>query len=300
MLCVLCVCWVGIPSPSSPGVLRQSVASSTPNPRYTSSPRGVHLAPAPGVCDHTMNARLFQLATFCGFQLSHSFTPPRNTTDSYGDLLADIDDLNFGTANPHSHEHDYMPTESSDMDISKLSVGERLYYIGCGMERNKQERLRREREHQVVSELSQVTAKPMITQRARELANKGLEFPEKSVLWSKRLEKERRKQSAKHCMDNIAENLQTVQMNPRSAAMLERGRLKNSYKSPIKGWNTHFARYTPQLFPPNRLDREWRKAHSSSFLVFFETLPFQSSSSQTLFISTKLCKEGFAPTPTPM
>eukprot|EP01061_Rhynchopus_euleeides_P029936 TRINITY_DN4958_c1_g1_i1.p1 TRINITY_DN4958_c1_g1~~TRINITY_DN4958_c1_g1_i1.p1 ORF type:complete len:646 (+),score=190.04 TRINITY_DN4958_c1_g1_i1:155-1939(+) len=197
-------------------------------PRYSGGP--------PGHLDHHMG--------HAGANMS---------ADSYGDILAEIDGMNFATAAPNMQEGDYLPTESSDLDIAKLSVGERLYYIGCGMERNKQERLRRERENRVVSELSQVTAKPMITQRARQMSSKGVEFAEKSVLWSKRLENERRKQSAKQCMETMAETLEHVQMNPRSAALLEKGRLKATYKGPVKGWNTHFARYqTKKNIVPER------------------------------------------------
>eukprot|EP00754_Rhynchopus_humris_P014316 Rhum_TRINITY_DN14382_c18_g1::Rhum_TRINITY_DN14382_c18_g1_i1::g.85377::m.85377 len=178
--------------------------------------------------------------------------------ESYADILEGIDDLNFASQAPPGAE-DYLPTESSDIDMGRMTVGERLYYIGCGMERNKQERLRKEREHRVVSELSQVTAKPMITQRARELPSKGVAFPEQSLAWQKRLDKERRKQSARQCMDEVAETLQTVQMSARSQALLERGRLKATYRGPIAGWNKHFARYQTkknvvpdrEIFAPN-------------------------------------------------
>eukprot|EP01064_Diplonema_japonicum_P003222 TRINITY_DN12103_c0_g1_i1.p1 TRINITY_DN12103_c0_g1~~TRINITY_DN12103_c0_g1_i1.p1 ORF type:complete len:570 (+),score=175.98 TRINITY_DN12103_c0_g1_i1:37-1746(+) len=179
-------------------------------------------------------------------------------------LLAEMDDydfyshVRFGTDQAPAHDTDLL-TESTDVDIRNLSVGERLYYIGCGMERNRQERLRRERESKIISELSQVTSKPMITSRARQLPSKGPSFAEQSVLWSKRLDKERRKHAAKKRMDDVAETLQRVEMNPRSAAMVERGQLKAKYKGPISGWNKHFARYQTkkntmperEVFSPN-------------------------------------------------
>ena len=163
-----------------------------------------------------------------------------------------INNINFSTHVPVGPSEEQL-TESTDIDITRLSVGERLYYIGCGMQRNRQERLRREREHQIVAELSTVTAKPMITNRARQLPSKGSEFAEHNTLWSKRLEKERRKHEAKRNMDTIAETLQKVEINPKSAAMVERGRLKSKYRGPISGWNKHFAKFqTKKNIIPDR------------------------------------------------
>eukprot|EP01060_Flectonema_neradi_P017792 TRINITY_DN2462_c0_g1_i1.p1 TRINITY_DN2462_c0_g1~~TRINITY_DN2462_c0_g1_i1.p1 ORF type:complete len:593 (+),score=143.41 TRINITY_DN2462_c0_g1_i1:49-1827(+) len=169
-----------------------------------------------------------------------------------------INNIDFTTHVPIGPSEEQL-TESTDIDITRLSVGERLYYIGCGMQRNRQERLRRERENQIVAELSAVTAKPMITNRARQLPAKGSEFAEHNTLWSKRLEKERRKHEAKKHMDDIAETLQKVEMNPKSAAMIERGRLKAKYRGPISGWNKHFAKFQTkkniiperEVFSPN-------------------------------------------------
>eukprot|EP01059_Diplonema_ambulator_P032916 TRINITY_DN6673_c0_g3_i1.p1 TRINITY_DN6673_c0_g3~~TRINITY_DN6673_c0_g3_i1.p1 ORF type:complete len:556 (+),score=166.61 TRINITY_DN6673_c0_g3_i1:57-1724(+) len=177
--------------------------------------------------------------------------PPQDDDDEY------YSHVHFGT--DHMQDHMELLTESTDVDIRNLSVGERLYYIGCGMERNRQERLRRERENKIISELSQVTAKPMITSRARSMPSKGPDFAEQSILWSKRLEKERKKHAAKKRMDDVAETLQKVEMNPRSQAIIERGHLKAKYKGPISGWNKHFARYQTkkntlperEVFSPN-------------------------------------------------
>ncbi|KAJ9470181.1 hypothetical protein DIPPA_03876 [Diplonema papillatum] len=191
-----------------------------------------------------------------------SYAPPAAAplpaADDYNyEDLGDLRDIDFSSLIQYGNDDEI--TESSDIDIRKLSVGERLYYIGCGMERNKQERLRREREQKIVSELSQVTAKPMITPKARNLPSRGTDFAEQNMLWVRRLEKERKRHIAKKRMEDIAETLQKVEINRRSAALMAGGKLKEKYKGPISGWNKHFARYqtrknvVPQreVFSPN-------------------------------------------------
>eukprot|EP00755_Sulcionema_specki_P007258 Sspe_Gene.37748::Locus_18218_Transcript_1_1_Confidence_1.000_Length_1111::g.37748::m.37748 len=174
---------------------------------------------------------------------------------SYDDL--GLDDINFSTSLP-KHGDDLL-TESSDIDIRGLSVGERLYYIGCGMERNRQERLRQERENKILQELSEVTAKPMITSKARALPAKGDAFAEHSLLWRKRMEHEKRKQAARKQMEDVAETRKKVEVDPKSQAIIERGSLRHCYKGPVSGWNKHFARYQTkknmvpekEIFSPN-------------------------------------------------
>eukprot|EP01065_Artemidia_motanka_P012807 TRINITY_DN1706_c1_g1_i1.p1 TRINITY_DN1706_c1_g1~~TRINITY_DN1706_c1_g1_i1.p1 ORF type:complete len:602 (+),score=235.24 TRINITY_DN1706_c1_g1_i1:46-1806(+) len=172
---------------------------------------------------------------------------------TYAELLADHAD-----ARPrHRVTADDIHTESSsDIDVARLNIGQRLYYIGCGMERNRQERLRRERETAEMAELSQLTAKPMITPRARRLPEKGDSFAHFSELWAKRNERQKRQQAARQAQEEAAEVLKQVEMNPYSKKLVERE--GTNYQGPISGWNKHFARHqtkknaTPaaQLFTP--------------------------------------------------
>eukprot|EP00756_Hemistasia_phaeocysticola_P057927 Hpha_TRINITY_DN34538_c0_g1::TRINITY_DN34538_c0_g1_i1::g.96367::m.96367 len=148
-------------------------------------------------------------------------------------------------------------TDISDIDISRLSVGERLYYLGCGQERSKQERLRKERERQALLEMSQVTAAPVITQRAKQMPSKGVAFHEQSLEWRKRLDHNKRQQQAAQASDEVVEMCQTTLVTTRSENIISR--LGSRYRGPITGWNRHFARYQTkkntvperELFAPN-------------------------------------------------
>eukprot|EP01065_Artemidia_motanka_P003201 TRINITY_DN1151_c2_g1_i1.p1 TRINITY_DN1151_c2_g1~~TRINITY_DN1151_c2_g1_i1.p1 ORF type:complete len:536 (+),score=136.96 TRINITY_DN1151_c2_g1_i1:43-1608(+) len=130
---------------------------------------------------------------------------------------------------------------SSEIDISHLSVGERLYYIGCGMERNRQERLREEREKAALAELSQLTAKPMITSRARQLPSRGTAFADQSMEWRRRLEHFKRQQRSLQASEEAMETCLHPSVTRRSESII-RG-LGGRYHGPISGWNRHFARY---------------------------------------------------------
>eukprot|EP01065_Artemidia_motanka_P052854 TRINITY_DN9646_c0_g1_i6.p1 TRINITY_DN9646_c0_g1~~TRINITY_DN9646_c0_g1_i6.p1 ORF type:complete len:822 (+),score=149.15 TRINITY_DN9646_c0_g1_i6:57-2468(+) len=58
------------------------------------------------------------------------------------------------------------PAYDVDIDLSALTTGERLYYTGCGREREKQEFLRQVRETQILEELSTLSP-PQITALGR-------------------------------------------------------------------------------------------------------------------------------------
>eukprot|EP01063_Lacrimia_lanifica_P011869 TRINITY_DN18547_c0_g1_i1.p1 TRINITY_DN18547_c0_g1~~TRINITY_DN18547_c0_g1_i1.p1 ORF type:complete len:655 (+),score=222.67 TRINITY_DN18547_c0_g1_i1:58-2022(+) len=171
----------------------------------------------------------------------------------YDDLVEGVSEVHFGVRGEVDNE-DYL-TESTDIDVSKLSVGERLYYIGCGMERMKQERLRQERENKIVSELSAMTAKPMITPFARKISTgHESDFAEKTMRWRNGLERKRKAAAAQQTMMDQAENLQRVEVSKRSRAILEkREKHAAKYKGPVSGWNKHFARYqTKKNIMPDR------------------------------------------------
>eukprot|EP01062_Namystynia_karyoxenos_P019442 TRINITY_DN1732_c0_g2_i2.p1 TRINITY_DN1732_c0_g2~~TRINITY_DN1732_c0_g2_i2.p1 ORF type:complete len:665 (+),score=171.24 TRINITY_DN1732_c0_g2_i2:81-2075(+) len=133
------------------------------------------------------------------------------------------------------------PDAGSEIDLGGLSVGERLYYIGCGMERNRQERLREERDRRTLSELAQLSAKPMITARARRLPEKGQAFAEQAMQWSRRLEHHKRQQRALRASAEAQEVRCHSSVTARSQHIVSS--LGPRYRGPVTGWNRHFARY---------------------------------------------------------
>ena len=66
------------------------------------------------------------------------------------------------------------------------NVCHRLYYVGCGKEKEKQEKLKQERDKILVQEMAQLTQRPNITGRAREKQSKGAYFAEHALLWDRK------------------------------------------------------------------------------------------------------------------
>eukprot|EP01064_Diplonema_japonicum_P032303 TRINITY_DN6027_c0_g1_i2.p1 TRINITY_DN6027_c0_g1~~TRINITY_DN6027_c0_g1_i2.p1 ORF type:complete len:597 (+),score=188.50 TRINITY_DN6027_c0_g1_i2:248-2038(+) len=139
-------------------------------------------------------------------------------------------------------------SESGVSDISKMDIGERLYYAGCGAEQKKQAFVKQERESKVLNELSQLS-QPKITRKGREQPPRGDEFRSAGVsgMWKERLEMVRQKRKE---LEEESIKMQTtgVPMGSNSKRIVEQN-MARKYHGPISGWEVHRDRHLKKQYP---------------------------------------------------
>eukprot|EP00672_Neobodo_designis_P024987 CAMPEP_0174848470 /NCGR_PEP_ID=MMETSP1114-20130205/13543_1 /TAXON_ID=312471 /ORGANISM="Neobodo designis, Strain CCAP 1951/1" /LENGTH=608 /DNA_ID=CAMNT_0016082773 /DNA_START=46 /DNA_END=1872 /DNA_ORIENTATION=- len=131
----------------------------------------------------------------------------------------------------------------SERDVSPTgrSVGHRLYYTGTGRERQKQERLRDERERLLMSEMAQMTQRPNITARARSKMSKGQYFADHASMWSEQRDQRLRKAAQEVAKERFADVRDKPALNPRSEALVK---AHGEYKGPVRHWKEHFEKFS--------------------------------------------------------
>lgn len=120
------------------------------------------------------------------------------------------------------------------------NVGDRLFQVGCSKEREKNERLREERDRQLMSEMAQMTQRPNITQRARTRPGKGSHFCEHAMIWEEK-KREHRDEMARAIHRDISKDVTgSPSINRTSVEIVQQ---RGDYSGPVSGWEEHFARF---------------------------------------------------------
>eukprot|EP01062_Namystynia_karyoxenos_P004732 TRINITY_DN1167_c5_g1_i1.p1 TRINITY_DN1167_c5_g1~~TRINITY_DN1167_c5_g1_i1.p1 ORF type:complete len:659 (+),score=193.33 TRINITY_DN1167_c5_g1_i1:69-1979(+) len=151
--------------------------------------------------------------------------------------LADAAPVRFGSPGGATPEPD-SDAAAPEIDVGQLSVGERLYYVGCGVERCRQERLRTERQLGVLREVSQL-APPQITALARQLyADREVPpLAERALMWRRRIDHKNERQKRQEEAEAAAAPLPR-HVNPHSEDLVG-----PQYGGPVRAWGRHVARY---------------------------------------------------------
>lgn len=127
------------------------------------------------------------------------------------------------------------------------NVGDRLFLVGCGKERVKEQKLREERDRQLMSEMAQMTQRPNITGRARTRPSKGNHFSEHAMMWEQRRQEHRGELVRQRRAEVTAEITGSPNIDNHSRDIVtHRGR----YVGPVSGWTEHFAKFCAKRAVP--------------------------------------------------
>lgn len=124
------------------------------------------------------------------------------------------------------------------------NVGHRLYAVGCGREKLKQDHLRAERERVMMDEMACFTQRPAITTRARSKPSKGAHFADHALLWEEK--------KNERLMRMEYERIQNLQSKMQATPTINDNcdRILTDYVGPVQGWNAHFAKFCSKRNPP--------------------------------------------------
>jgi len=133
------------------------------------------------------------------------------------------------------------PDPQPEIDIASLSVGERLYYVGCGLERNRQMRLRTERQMCILREVSKL-CDPQITAKGRQAHSHGDGEPRMKVHERLRLWHERRERLRKRAEAERPE----AEGPPPTARFVNKHSeelVGDMHRGPVQEWRAHAAKH---------------------------------------------------------
>lgn len=122
-----------------------------------------------------------------------------------------------------------------------MNVGKRLYITGVTRLQEKEERLQDVRERILMREMAEMTQRPAITRKARQRQKKGKLFADQGAEW---IEKKVSNLAVlkQKMRDAEVEGMQPQPtLNRKSSIIVER--LDTEYKSPVSGWESHFAKF---------------------------------------------------------
>lgn len=120
------------------------------------------------------------------------------------------------------------------------NVGHRLYHVGTGRERIKQERMREQREQLLMQEMAQMTQRPNITRRAQSKPSKGAYFADHATMWSVQRDQHIRQTAKEVNEERYAEVRESPAINSRSDKIV---RTAGEHKGPVRGWEQRFAKF---------------------------------------------------------
>eukprot|EP01065_Artemidia_motanka_P015235 TRINITY_DN19105_c0_g1_i2.p1 TRINITY_DN19105_c0_g1~~TRINITY_DN19105_c0_g1_i2.p1 ORF type:complete len:588 (+),score=161.16 TRINITY_DN19105_c0_g1_i2:61-1824(+) len=161
--------------------------------------------------------------------------------------------VEFGPAEPERQPECSEPEVGPEIDITSLSVGERLYYVGCGIERSRQQRLRTERQLGVLKEVSLLSSPQITAMGRRAYTGAGGKAPpveERIFHWQSKYKRnaERRLADSQQQADD--------ELSPkRHVNAISDKMVGPKYSGPVRGWAKHAAKHQARKScqrPPER------------------------------------------------
>eukprot|EP00756_Hemistasia_phaeocysticola_P022062 Hpha_TRINITY_DN15810_c2_g1::TRINITY_DN15810_c2_g1_i1::g.191339::m.191339 len=183
---------------------------------------------------------------------SYEGTPPPRSFAS--PTRAETESIRFGRATPEDEA-----VESTELDLAGLSVAERLYYVGCGMLRSREERIHAAREHRALREMSELTFSPQITAKAK---RQQASFSERAKQWDEQRAARERERQAKAEVE-----LEGVEQQAGQARICQKSRAitNASYSGPVAGWDRRCQHWVATRRPiPERAERTPRITAAAS------------------------------------
>eukprot|EP01060_Flectonema_neradi_P033264 TRINITY_DN5531_c0_g1_i1.p1 TRINITY_DN5531_c0_g1~~TRINITY_DN5531_c0_g1_i1.p1 ORF type:complete len:785 (+),score=211.61 TRINITY_DN5531_c0_g1_i1:78-2432(+) len=179
------------------------------------------------------------------------YSPPAAVPHGMGQPISppvNLDDLDCPYVDFHLDEIAETATnfssDTSTIDLSKLSVGKRLYYAGCGAQQRKDEYLREERQRRILTELGQMS-NPHITEMGRFSAENTDTNRSKGIgptPTGKQNLEQLRAQIKQQREEREEASMKKVELAPMSKYIVETT-LARRYKGPVSGWETHRDRH---------------------------------------------------------